>query len=114
MIYGVYSAFSSASVTHIVEKGVYYKYTEEKKAFEFMVFFVVLLTYAFYAFVEYCLYHVIALLVSSLAQIVYNTKLSALSSLGNYRENYNANIEKARDVGKSKTALDQAGMNESQ
>ncbi len=44
---------------------------------EWEVFFNKLLTWAFYAFFEYCAYHVLALLISALASITQNTIISA-------------------------------------
>ena len=48
---------------------------------EWEVFFNKLLTWAFYAFLEYCAYHVLALLISALASITQNTIITANVSL---------------------------------
>lgn len=45
--------------------------------FNFGMFFLSLLDYALYAFIEYCAYHVIALLIGALASITQNTKATA-------------------------------------
>lgn len=48
-----------------------------KYEFNFGMFFVTLLDYALYAFIEYCAYHVFALLIGALASITQNTKATA-------------------------------------
>ena len=45
--------------------------------FNFGMFCLTLLDYALYAFIEYCTYHVIALLIGALASITQNTKATA-------------------------------------
>lgn len=48
-----------------------------KYEFNFGEFFINLMSSALYAFIEYCAYHVIALLIGALASITQNTKASA-------------------------------------
>ena len=73
LVFGIYAAVQGATVE--VEKGYYYTYTETE--FDFGVFSIELVNWAFYAFVEYCLYHVVALLIGALAGIYQNTKAAA-------------------------------------
>lgn len=61
---------------------------------------VVLVKWALYAIIEYCVYHVLALLVGSLASIVYHTKVTAQIAELQYRneipaETKNANVHTA-------------------
>lgn len=55
--------------------------TELRKTFDFEIFIQLLLETALYAFLEYCAYHILALLVGSLATIVQHTKITANISL---------------------------------
>lgn len=73
LVYGIYAAKQVAMVEEIV--GVYYTRVETK--FDSTVFFVELINWALYAFVEYCLYHVVALLIGALAGIYQSTKAAA-------------------------------------
>ena len=57
------------------------------------VFISNILTWGFYAFLEYCAYHVLALLISALASITQNTMISANVAL------YNANAGKNSVLG---------------
>ena len=74
-----------AITSSIVEKEVVIKEatmwssaeTELRKTFDFGIFFSLAIDTALYAFLEYCAYHIIALLVGSLARIVQNTKVAA-------------------------------------
>lgn len=50
---------------------------EGDKKFSIALFFTNLLTYTIYAIVEYCVYHVLALLVGSLARIVQSNRTTA-------------------------------------
>lgn len=77
--------------TSIVEKEVIIKEatywseaeTELRETFDFEIFIPLLLETALYAFIEYCTYHVLALLISSLASIVQHTKITANIALYN-------------------------------
>ena len=53
------------------------KTNSEGTAAFFRTFIASILEFALYAFLEYCIYHVIALLIGSLASIVQNTKITA-------------------------------------
>lgn len=57
--------------------------TELRKTFDFEIFIPLLLETALYAFLEYCAYHILALLVGSLATIVQHTKITANITLYN-------------------------------
>lgn len=57
--------------------------TEVRTTFDFELFIPLLLDTALYAFLEYCAYHIIALLIGSLASIVQNTKITANIALYN-------------------------------
>ena len=58
------------------------------KTFDFEIFIPLLLETALYAFLEYCAYHILALLIGALASIVQNTKISANVAL--YNTTYNS------------------------
>lgn len=73
LVYGIYAAVQGATVE--VVKGTYYQRVETE--FDFMAFLVGLINWALYAFIEYCLYHVVALLIGALAGIYQNTKAAA-------------------------------------
>ena len=62
--------------------------TELRKTFDFEIFIPLLLETALYAFLEYCAYHILALLIGALASIVQNTKISANVAL--YNTTYNS------------------------
>lgn len=70
--------------------------TITETSFDFVIFITSLITTAIYAFIEYCVYHVLALLISSLAAIVQNTKITANIALYNAakEEPLNDNSEK--------------------
>lgn len=74
LVYGVYAAVQAATVEEI-KGGAYYTWVETK--FDFAVFVVEMIDWALYAFVEYCLYHVVALLIGALAGIYQNAKAAA-------------------------------------
>lgn len=71
--YGIYAAAQGAMVE--VVEGAYYPRVETK--FDFLIFLVGLINWILYAFIEYCLYHVVALLIGALAGIYQNTKVAA-------------------------------------
>ncbi len=77
IIFGTIIAVSSSISTEEVTKGYYYTYTEEETSFDFALFIVTLTKTVIYAFVEYCIYHVLALLIAALATIVQNTRITA-------------------------------------
>lgn len=62
-----------------VETGYYYTYT--KTEFNFGLFLGVFITWVLYALIEFCCYNALSLLLSALAKIVQNTKMSAAVSL---------------------------------
>lgn len=70
--YGIYAAVQGAMV-----EVVPYQWVGSETEFDFMVFLVGLIDWAIYAFIEYCLYHVVALLIGALAGIYQNTKATA-------------------------------------
>lgn len=72
LVYGIYAAVQGAMVGV-----VHYQWVGLKTEFDFMVFLVGLIDWAIYAFIEYCLYHVVALLIGALAGIYQNTKATA-------------------------------------
>mgnify|MGYP001029837956 CR=1 FL=1 len=74
IISGIIIALGTSIET--VEKS-YGTYTYERTEFSFSVFLTAILQTALYAFIEYCSYHVLALLISSLASITQNTKTTA-------------------------------------
>lgn len=76
--------------------GTYYSRTETQ--FDVIIFFTSLVETGLYALIEYCVYHMIALLVGALGSIVQNTKLSAdlalyRSSLGEDKLNLPDDID---------------------
>lgn len=77
IIGGILISFSNAMVNTEVVTDYYRKTTETETSFEFTLFLTNLMTYAVYAIMEYCIYHVIALLIGSLARIVQSTRTTA-------------------------------------
>ena len=77
IIFGFVIALSTSTVTTEVEKGYYYTYTDTETTFSFEVFLTSVVQTALYAFIEYCAYHVLALLIGALANITQNTKTTA-------------------------------------
>ena len=63
--------------------------TELRKTFDFELFIPLLLDTALYAFLEYCAYHIIALLIGALASIVQHTKITADVALYNSTKSEN-------------------------
>lgn len=66
---------SSISGAYVLEE-VHFDWEEPEKIVA-AVFVVSVVEWAFYAFLEYCAYHILALLVGSLASIVQHTKITA-------------------------------------
>ncbi|MBQ6997585.1 MAG: hypothetical protein IJN60_04335 [Oscillospiraceae bacterium] len=77
IIYGVLTAITTSIITEEVVHGTYYQWTETETTFNFVIFLTSIAETVLYAFLEYCAYHVLALLVSSLALITQNTIISA-------------------------------------
>lgn len=73
LAYGIYAAKQAAMVEEIV--GFYYTRVETK--FDSALFLVELINWALYAFIEYCSYHVVALLIGALAGIYQSSKAAA-------------------------------------
>ena len=61
-------------------------------------FFSSAISWALYAFIEYCAYHVLALLISALASITHNTHISANVALLEASKNANIPQEKAAPI----------------
>lgn len=83
IISGLIIAIASSITVKEVVKGTYYVYTETETSFDVAIFITSLIQTATYAFLEYCTYHVLALLVGSLATIVQNAKITANVALYN-------------------------------
>ncbi len=76
-IYGVFtSIYQAATVAEIYDK---------YSSFHFETFLLCLIEWALYVFLVYCIYHIIALLIGSLASIVENTRITAKIMM--YKEN---------------------------
>ena len=80
IICGIILSITTSISTVQIEKGIY---TTTETNFSFQTFISILITYAFYAFIEYCAYHVIALIICSLASIVQNNRITANIALFN-------------------------------
>ena len=82
IIFGIITAIE-ASFTVTVEEVTHSNYydtwteTETTTSFEWEVLLVSIVETALYAFIEYCVYHVLALLIGSLASMVQHTKITA-------------------------------------
>lgn len=72
IIIGVITAVTSS----FYEVSSVYNYRTETK-FDWGMFFLQLVDTALYAFIEYCVYHVVALLIGALASITQNTRATA-------------------------------------
>lgn len=84
IIFGVvFAIISSVTTEEVMRGGAYYSWTETDTTFNFGLFITSLLQFSVYAFIEYCSYHVLALLVGALASIVQNTDISANIALLN-------------------------------
>ena len=96
LIGGLILSISSSIVEKevIVREATYWSdaETEVRTTFDFELFISLLLDTVLYAFLEYCAYHIIALLIGALASIVQNAEISANVALYNLRfeENINA------------------------
>lgn len=79
VVVGLISSIADSIAFNEVTKHSYYSgyYTDEKTTLAWDVFFTEILEWALYAFIEYCTYHVLALLIGALASLVQNTKISA-------------------------------------
>lgn len=108
IIIGVVLAIStSITEQQIEQEGYYYTHTVTQKNFDSKNFFGVLFDYAVYAFIDYCAYHALALLICALASIVQNTNISANIALFNSnvcREKINADSAKPSSRSAGKTA----------
>lgn len=95
-IYGVFTSIYQA--TTVAE--MYDKYS----SFHFETFLLCLLEWAWYVFLVYCVYHIIALLIGSLASIVENTRITA--NIMMYKEKDSATGEKVGSACDSETMLE--------
>lgn len=77
VVSGLIIALLSSITVREISKGVYFTYTDRETSFDFMIFITMMLSTITYAFIEYCVYHILALLISSLASIVHNTRVTA-------------------------------------
>ena len=77
IVWGVISAIAASIHTEIEFYGSYNQYTRERTTFDWDLFVLSLVETGLYAFLEYCAYHVLALLVSALALITQNSIVSA-------------------------------------
>lgn len=76
---------------------------EDNVDFVFLTVITSIATWTFYAFIEYCVYHVLSLLIASLATIVQNTRITANVAIYNAaKEEGNPNGE----TGYSSSKLD--------
>lgn len=108
IIWGVISAIVSAVEAQEVidylkdEFGIMYEHYAKEAGIEIPsvadIFFNELITWAFYAFLEYCTYHVIALLVAALATITQNTRIAANIALYNCAINENSSLQEAEET----------------
>lgn len=91
IISGIITAIASSFTVSVEEvtHGTYYTWTETETTtnFDWDIFVVSIVETALYAFIEYCVYHVLALLIASLASIVQHTKISANISLYTFAKN---------------------------
>ena len=83
IVSGLITAIASSITVKEITKGIYYTYTDTETSFDFELFITALVSTSIYAFVEYCAYHVLALLISSLATMVQNTRITANIALYN-------------------------------
>ncbi len=83
VVSGLIMSITSSITVREITKGMYYTYTDTETSFDFALFITSLVSTAIYAFIEYCVYHVLALLISSLATIVQNTRIAANVALYN-------------------------------
>ncbi len=99
--------------------GTYYTWTESETitTFEWDIFVVSIIETALYAFIEYCVYYVLALLIASLASIVQHTKITANISLytsaqaEGITEDYEEPMEEEKTVEKENDETVKTGEN---
>ena len=93
LILSVAGAISTKEVTY----GTYYTYTKTETDFNFLYFVTTIVSTVAYAIIEYVAYHILALLVGALADIVQHTRITADVAL------YNASKhEKLEDINSKK------------
>ena len=83
IIAGIIVSLATSITSKTVIKGSYYSYTDTETDFNFQLFLIKSVTYAIYAFAEYCIYHIVVLLMYSLAEIVQNSSITANIALYN-------------------------------
>lgn len=93
IIGGIILSIVTSITTETVVKGTYYTYTDTETTFNFITFITALAVTALSAFLEYILYHTIALLIGSLATIVQSTKITANINLYKYAKDNNQPLE---------------------
>ena len=94
IVFGVVISFASSIAVEPVQSA--YGFYEDRSTFEFAVFIGSIIKWGLYAFLEYCAYHILALLVGSLASIVENTRISArIAMLKAVPDNYVPESNKA-------------------
>ncbi len=71
---GIITSISSAKTVEQV-------YSHTKETFSASIFIVTLLQWIIYAFIEYCSFHAVALIISAIGNITYNTMVTAKASL---------------------------------
>ena len=94
----------------VTKKEATYSWQSDKTVFEYKTFFQSLLRYAIYAFVEYITYHVLALLICSLASIVQNTRIAADVAL---YDSFNKSVERTNDSLRSSNNFDNSSNSNS-
>lgn len=83
LVCGIASAVVSSISVEEITIGTRYTYTKTETTFLYAKFLTQIISTVLYAFIEYCAYHVLALLIGSLASIVESSKISANISLYN-------------------------------
>ena len=83
IIFGVIIAITSSLSSEEVTKGTYYIYTDIETTFDIDLFLATVFETGIYALIEYLLYHIIALLIGSLASLVQHTRITANIALYN-------------------------------
>lgn len=73
----------SIQASFVDEVASFSSYTYTETVFHADILFTSLITWALYAFLEYCAYHILALFIGSLGSIVQNTNISANVALYN-------------------------------
>lgn len=77
VVFGIITSITAAIVTEdIVSKIGYNIETKTVTSFKFDLLFLSILEFGLYAFLEYCAYHALALLIGALASITQNTNIS--------------------------------------